>query len=180
MPHRDRDRAAQLLTRPGSDTTPVGERENGPTAPGDAEDVEVLGLVFRYWIGGTSLATAEVHDVGPGGIVYGPRNVPHTFQSLPGKGRVTVVVSPTVSQDYFLQVGGSDAREDFDHLDRLERYGSYVLDRASVDGAWHLAQAWGTSASGFEGPTRLTHLRREARSLEDSELAASTFRLARS
>lgn len=90
---------------------------------------------FRFWIGGTSLATAKVHDVGPGAIVYGPRNVAHTFQSVDGTGKVAVVVSPAESENYFRAVGSSEMREDFDHVERLEQYGIHVLDRAPVDGA---------------------------------------------
>ncbi|PRX97933.1 cupin domain-containing protein [Allonocardiopsis opalescens] len=90
---------------------------------------------FRFWIGGESLATAAVHDVGPGGVVYGPRDVPHTFQSLDGAGDVTVLWSPADSQDYFLSVGEADEREDFDHPERLEAIGVRILDRAPVNGA---------------------------------------------
>ncbi|GAB3209490.1 cupin domain-containing protein [Marinactinospora thermotolerans] len=90
---------------------------------------------FRFWIGGESLATATTHDVGPGAVVYGPRNVAHTFQSLDDVGDVTLLWSPGQSQSYFLEVGAAEAREDFEHLDRLAAIGVHVLDRAPVNGA---------------------------------------------
>lgn len=90
---------------------------------------------FRFWIGGESLATATTYDVGPGGVIYGPRDVAHTFQVLGDTGDVTVLLTPAESQDYFLGVGEAEEREDFDHLDRLEAIGVHVLDRAPVNGA---------------------------------------------
>lgn len=89
---------------------------------------------FRFWIGGETLADAEVTDVGPGAIVYGPRGVAHTFQSLDPEGDVTIFWSPGASQSYFLNVPASDEREDFEHLDRLEAVGVKVLDRSPVNG----------------------------------------------
>lgn len=89
---------------------------------------------FRFWIGGDSLATSTVHDVGPGDVVYGPRGVAHTFQSLTDHGDTTILWSPGASQTYFLNVEKTDKREDFDHLDRLEEIGVEVLDRAPVNG----------------------------------------------
>ncbi|MFC7331012.1 cupin domain-containing protein [Marinactinospora rubrisoli] len=90
---------------------------------------------FRFWIGGESLATATTYDVGPGGVVYGPRNVPHTFQSIDGAGDVSLLWNPAAAQSYFLGVGEAETREDFEHLDRLEAVGVRVLDRAPVNGA---------------------------------------------
>lgn len=94
----------------------------------------VHGGLFRFWIGGESLDTAEVRDVGPGGVVYSPRNVAHTFQSIDGLGDVTILWSPGRVQDYFLNVGEIDVREDLDHVEELEKVGVHVLDRAPVDG----------------------------------------------
>jgi mannose-6-phosphate isomerase-like protein (cupin superfamily) len=102
---------------------------------GEDEIWLVNGGRFRFWIGGESLATATTHDVGPGGVVYGPRDVPHTFQSVDGTGDVTILWNPAGIQDYFLEVGEAEAREDFEHLGRLESFGLRVLDRAPVDGA---------------------------------------------
>ncbi|MDA0563153.1 cupin domain-containing protein [Streptomonospora sp. S1-112] len=90
---------------------------------------------FRFWIGGDSLATAAVHDVGPGAVVYGPRDVAHSFQPLDGTGDVTILLSPADSQGYFLGVGAAEEREDFANLDRLAAVGVRVLDRAPVNGA---------------------------------------------
>lgn len=90
---------------------------------------------FRFWIGGESLATAITHDVGPGGVVYGPRGTPHSFQSLDSVGDISILWNPGGIEDYFLQVGEAEAREDFDHLERLESFGMHVLDRAPVNGA---------------------------------------------
>lgn len=90
--------------------------------------------LFRFWLGGESLATATVHDVGPGGVVYGPRGLAHTFQSIDGAGDVTVLWNPGGIQDYFTSVGEAEAREDFDNQAQLESYGMHVLDRAPVDG----------------------------------------------
>ena len=89
---------------------------------------------FRFWIGGDSLDSAETYDVGPGAMVYGPRNVAHTFQALSESGDVTIFWSPGGSQSYFLNVPSSDEREDFEHPERLTAIGVQVLDRAPVDG----------------------------------------------
>ncbi|WP_457134091.1 cupin domain-containing protein [Mycobacteroides abscessus] len=89
---------------------------------------------FRFWIGGTSLATATVYDVGPGDVVFGPRGVAHTFQSLTDHGDCTIIWSPGASQSYFLNVEKTDERKDFEHLERLEAIGVEVLDRAPVNG----------------------------------------------
>ncbi|MEU3623036.1 hypothetical protein BS329_20785 [Amycolatopsis coloradensis] len=94
----------------------------------------INGGAFRFWTGGSSLATAEIFDVGPGAVVYGPRNVPHTFQSIDGLGDVTLLWSPADSQDYFLNVGQADSRKDTDGHDQLKRIGVHVLDRAPVAG----------------------------------------------
>lgn len=89
---------------------------------------------FRFWIGGEKLDEAEITDVGPGAIVYGPRGVAHTFQSLDPEGDVTIFWSPGASQSYFLNVPESDEREDFEHPERLQEIGVIVLDRSPIDG----------------------------------------------
>lgn len=90
---------------------------------------------FRFWIGGESLATADVHDVGPGAVVYGPRDIAHSFQSLDGTGDMSILWNPAQVQSYFLGTGAAEERKDFERPDRLEDAGVYVLDRAPVNGA---------------------------------------------
>lgn len=94
----------------------------------------IHGGEFRFWIGGTSLATATTHDVGPGDVVFGPRGIAHTFQSLTDHGDCTIIWSPGASQDYFLNVGKAASREDSEHLDSYDAIGVEVLDRAPVNG----------------------------------------------
>lgn len=94
----------------------------------------VNGGRFRFWLGGDSLDTAVVRDVGPGGVVFGPRNVAHTFQALGEPGDVTILYNSSQIEGYFTGVGKTDARDDSDHVDDLERAGMSVLDRAPVDG----------------------------------------------
>ena len=89
---------------------------------------------FRFWIGGTSLETADVHDVSPGTVVYGPRFVPHTFQVLGDEGDVSVLWTPSVGENYYLHVPKTEKREDFLHPEGLASMGVEIVDRAPVDG----------------------------------------------
>jgi hypothetical protein len=89
---------------------------------------------FRFWIGGSSLETAAVHDVGPGTVVYGPRFVPHTFQLLGGEVDVSVLWTPSVGENYYFHVPKTEKREDVLHPEGLASMGVEIVDRAPIDG----------------------------------------------
>ncbi|OOC54902.1 MULTISPECIES: hypothetical protein [Nocardiopsis] len=65
----------------------------------------------------------------------GSRGGAFRFRSVDGTGDVTILWNPAGIQDCFPEVGEAEAREDFEHLWRLESFGLRVLDRAPVDGA---------------------------------------------
>lgn len=48
----------------------------------------------RFWLGGSTLASCAVQEADPGGFVFGPRNVPHTFQTITEAAEVLIGNTP--------------------------------------------------------------------------------------
>ncbi len=90
----------------------------------------ILSGRVRFWVGGASLDTCEVHDAEPGAYVYVPRLVPHTFQAITPTANILVINNPGAIEGYFQAIGPDDARHDAEHLDVLGQYGVTVLDNA--------------------------------------------------
>lgn len=88
----------------------------------------VLSGRVRFWVGSATLDECDVHDAGPGAYVFGPRLVPHTFQTLTPTADVLVINNPGAIEDYFRSIGRADARRDTDHVDLLAQYGVTLLD----------------------------------------------------
>ncbi|MDX3388210.1 cupin domain-containing protein [Streptomyces niveiscabiei] len=87
----------------------------------------VLSGRVRFWVGSASLDECDVHDAEPGAYVFGPRLVPHTFQSLTTTADVLVINNPGAIEGYFRSIGPADARHDMDHADMLAQYGVTLL-----------------------------------------------------
>lgn len=52
----------------------------------------------------------EEHRVGPGGVVFAPRGVPHSqHRVVPGEGRLLVMVSPAGFEGFFRDLAAAEA-----------------------------------------------------------------------
>ncbi|CCH30728.1 cupin domain-containing protein [Actinosynnema sp. NPDC047251] len=89
----------------------------------------VLSGRVRFWVGSNSLDDCDVHDAEPGAYVYGPRLVPHTFQSITDVADILVMNNPGAIEGYFRSIGRNDARDDFHYTDLAARYGVVFLDK---------------------------------------------------
>jgi mannose-6-phosphate isomerase-like protein (cupin superfamily) len=57
----------------------------------------------------------EEHRVGPGGIMFAPRGVPHSQRRVePGVGRLLVLACPGGLDDFFRDLAAADARGDLE------------------------------------------------------------------
>ncbi|MFI7002780.1 cupin domain-containing protein [Nocardia sp. NPDC050175] len=93
----------------------------------------ILSGQVRFWIGGYSLTECAVSEAGPGAFVYGPRNIPHTFQTITEESEVLVGSTPGVIEGYFKGVG---AAEDRDHGKQVELLGTYGVTIVGPPPVW--------------------------------------------
>lgn len=87
----------------------------------------VLSGTVRFWLGGRTLDACRTVDVGPGGYVFGPRMVPHTFATVTPESEVLISNTPGDIEGYFTGVGAADDRQDEAHSDLHERYGLEIF-----------------------------------------------------
>ncbi|GAB19400.1 hypothetical protein GOEFS_083_00320 [Gordonia effusa NBRC 100432] len=87
----------------------------------------VLSGVVRFWFGGRTLSACETVDIEAGGYVFGPRFVPHTFQTVTPEADVIITNTPGAIEGYFSGVGASDTRQDSMHGDLFARYGVTIF-----------------------------------------------------
>ncbi|GAA2065290.1 hypothetical protein GCM10009801_10490 [Streptomyces albiaxialis] len=107
------------------------DREDAPPLHRHTHEDEswvVLSGRVRFWVGSDSLAECEVYDAGPGAYVYGPRSVPHTFQTITPTSELLVINNPGAVEGYFHAIGSAEARSDLEHTDVLGQYGVVLLD----------------------------------------------------
>lgn len=97
----------------------------------------ILSGRVRFWIGGYSLTECVVTEAGPGSFVYGPRNIPHTFQAITEESEVLVGNTPGAIEGYFKGIGAAEERQDDQHLDFLESYGVIVVGPPPVWSEWN-------------------------------------------
>ncbi|MFD7664030.1 cupin domain-containing protein [Streptomyces sp. NPDC059788] len=88
----------------------------------------VLSGRVRFWVGSASLDKCDVHDAEAGAYVYGPRLVPHTFQTITPTAELLIINNPGAVEGYFHSIGPAEARSDTEHTDVLTRYGLVLLD----------------------------------------------------
>ncbi|MFG3255382.1 cupin domain-containing protein [Streptomyces sp. NPDC048172] len=112
------------------------DREDAPPLHSHSREDEswvVLSGRVRFWVGSTSLDMCDVYDAEPGAYVYGPRLVPHTFQTLTPTAELLVINNPGAVEGYFRAIGPDDARIDSEHTDVLGQYGMVLLDSPPPD-----------------------------------------------
>ncbi|MBF6352509.1 MULTISPECIES: cupin domain-containing protein [Nocardia] len=91
----------------------------------------------RFWLGGSTLESCAVQEAEPGGFVFGPRNVPHTFQTITETAEVLIGNTPGALEGYFTGVGAADARHDDANTDVLGDYGVFFIGPAPVWSEWN-------------------------------------------
>ncbi|OKH98949.1 cupin [Streptomyces sp. CB02923] len=108
----------------------VGRTDAPPLHSHSREDESwvVLSGRVRFWVGSATLDACDVHDAVPGAYVYGPRSVPHTFQTITPTAELLVINNPGAIEGYFHAIGPADARSDAEHTDILRQYGVALLD----------------------------------------------------
>lgn len=80
----------------------------------------------------------EVFEVSPGGLVFGPRGVPHS-QRHPDGGRTLTLLSPAGFEQFFRDIAAAQpgGGPDFEHLERIARTHGvrFVTDAGRAEGA---------------------------------------------
>ncbi|ABY24762.1 hypothetical protein RSal33209_3041 [Renibacterium salmoninarum ATCC 33209] len=90
----------------------------------------VLSGKVRFWVGGDSLETCTTHDAGPGAVVYGPRGVAHTFDTVTENSEVLIGNTPGGIEGYFTGLGAQEERRDEEHLDFSGQFGITIIGPA--------------------------------------------------
>ncbi|MEV6767259.1 cupin domain-containing protein [Nocardia sp. NPDC051030] len=97
----------------------------------------ILSGSVRFWVGGYSLTECVVTEAPAGSFVYGPRNIPHTFQSITDSAEVLVGNTPGAIEGYFKGIGAAEERQDDQHLDFLESYGVIIVGPPPIWSDWN-------------------------------------------
>lgn len=84
----------------------------------------------RFWFGGDSLESCSTRDVGSGGVVFGPRLISHTFETITPTSEILIGANPGNIEAYFHGIGKDTERKDSEHLDFLGEFGVTIIDRA--------------------------------------------------
>jgi quercetin dioxygenase-like cupin family protein len=66
----------------------------------------VLEGEVTFWVGG------DTHVIGPGGFVYGPREIPHTFMASSDEARFLLVTEPSTFSDFVRAASEPAARDE--------------------------------------------------------------------
>lgn len=90
----------------------------------------VLSGKLRFWVGGDSLESCETFDALPGAVIYGPRHVSHTFDTITESSEVLIGNTPGAVEGYFTGVGAATERHDDDNSDFLAEFGVSVIGEA--------------------------------------------------
>lgn len=69
-----------------------------------------------------------------GGVAYGPRLVPHTFQAQTPTAEVLIVTTPGYFEDHMLHIGSLEESARSNTGEALAAFGVTVLDRSPVHG----------------------------------------------
>lgn len=116
----------EVVTQPGE-----GPRVHTHTK--EDEGFYVLEGIYRFWLGDQPPV-----DIGPGGHVFGPRNIPHRFRciSRTKPGKMLLILTPGGFEGYFREMAAVRQAGGADLLDREEaidaKYG-LIMDRRSED-----------------------------------------------
>lgn len=91
------------------------------------ESWAVVSGVVRFWFGGRTLRSCETVDIEAGGFLFGPRFVPHTFQTVTPESEVVITNVPGAIEGYFTEVGTAEERADAAQADLFEEYGVKIF-----------------------------------------------------
>lgn len=94
----------------------------------------VMSGEVKFWTGGQTLADCETAVVGAGGLAYGPRLVPHTFQTYTSSAEVLIITNPGFFEDHMLAIGDLAESQQSNGAEEIAKYGVTVLDRPPVFG----------------------------------------------
>lgn len=114
------------LTPDGSPPLHVHERE-------DETWVVVSGEV-KFWTGGDTLGACDTAILGAGGVAYGPRLVPHTFQTRTPTAEVLIITTPGYFEDHMVAIGTTADSVVTNTAEEIAKFGVRVLDRPPVFG----------------------------------------------
>ncbi|MFV8311968.1 cupin domain-containing protein [Mycobacteroides chelonae] len=95
----------------------------------------VLSGEVKFWVGGRTLQECSTLVAGAGSVVFGPRNIPHTFQTYTPSALVMGGASPAQIEDLFFSAENT-VESGVNHGLSPERfvteYGIEILDRPPV------------------------------------------------
>ncbi|OBJ69085.1 cupin domain-containing protein [Mycobacterium sp. 1274756.6] len=94
----------------------------------------VLDGEVKFWTGGQNLAACDTGVLGSGGVAYGPRLVPHTFQSQTPTAEVLIITTPGFFEDHMLAIGTTAQSKYTNTVEEIAKFGVTVLDRPPVYG----------------------------------------------
>lgn len=114
------------LTPDGAPPLHVHEREE--------ETWVVLSGEVKFWTGGRTLGECETAVVTPGGVAYGPRLVPHTFQTHTPTAEVLILTTPGYFEDHMVAIGDVEHAKKSNTPEAVSQFGVTLLDRAPIFG----------------------------------------------
>ena len=94
----------------------------------------VLAGEVKFWTGGQTLGDCETGMVSAGGVAYGPRLVPHTFQTHTPEAEVLIVMTPGMFEDHMLAIGTTEHAEEANSAEESAKFGVSILDRPPIFG----------------------------------------------
>lgn len=94
----------------------------------------VLDGEVKFWTGGNTLAECDRGTVKAGGVAYGPRNIPHTFQTFSERSEVLILMTPGMFEDHMLAIGDVANSKESNSEKLVEEFGITILDRPPVYG----------------------------------------------
>ncbi|MBS9534265.1 cupin domain-containing protein [Mycobacterium sp. M1] len=94
----------------------------------------ILAGEVKFWTGGQTLADCDSGVVSAGGVAYGPRLVPHTFQTHTPQAEVLIVMTPGGFEDHMLSIGTTADSEKSNSAAEMASFGVTILDRPPIFG----------------------------------------------
>lgn len=92
----------------------------------------VMSGQVKFWTGGQSLADCDTEIIPAGGVAYGPRLVPHTFQTYTDTAEVMIITTPGFFEDHMLQIGDLKNAQKANAAEESAKFGVVTLDRPPI------------------------------------------------
>ncbi|CPU55335.1 cupin domain-containing protein [Mycobacteroides abscessus] len=94
----------------------------------------VMSGEVKFWTGGETLADCATAVIPTGGVAYGPRLVPHTFQTYTDTAEVMVITTPGFFEDHMLEIGDLENAEKANSPEESAKFGIVTLYRPPIFG----------------------------------------------